>query len=464
MRTEDTIAAISTPIGKGGIGIIRISGKDTFAIAEKVLRGSKGISDAESHRLYNGYFVNPESGEKLDEVMYVKMNAKNSYTREDMIEINTHGGVYLIKRLLEVVLSQGARLAEAGEFTFRAFINGRIDLTQAEAVADLIESENEKSLKTAIRQVAGELKNSIKEIKDEIIDIYSNSEAEIDFVEEDIEREDKDSVIKRLKKTSNNLEKMIESYQAGRYYKSGIKVGIFGRVNVGKSSLFNALIGKDRVIVSEQPGTTRDVIDGEIEHNGLVLKFFDTAGIREGKGIIENEGIKRTKLIMENSDIAVLVIDSDDIKKDEDLEVYNELKEKFSENRNVLIAYNKIDLIEDIAEIEIVISNKEIRNIFISAKEKIGIDKIIDAIIDNVDADKSLENNNILIVNVRHHELLKRANEGIERLIKGYTEKIPNEFLAIDFSETIENLGKITGDVSSDDLLNRIFSKFCIGK
>ena len=464
MRTEDTIAAISTPIGKGGIGIIRVSGKESHRIAERVIRGYRKISETESHRAYNGYFINPESGEIIDEIMYIVMKSPNTYTREDIVEINTHGGIYLIKRALEIVLSQGARIAEAGEFTFRAFVNGRIDLTQAEAVADLIEAENERSMKTAAKQVSGELKQSIYKIRGEIIDIYSNSEAEIDFSDEEIEIEEKMMTINKLVEISKKLKKMVNSYQTGKYYKNGVKIGIFGRVNVGKSSLLNALIGNDRVIVSEEPGTTRDIIKEEISYTGVLLQFIDTAGIRESKGFIENEGIKRTKIIMDDSDIALLVIDSSDVREDEDLKIYNNLKRKFSGEKEIFIVYNKIDLIKNINQIKKIVYNKEVKNVFISAKKKIGIDKLVNSVTKNLYLDKSIDNNDILIVNVRHRELLIKAYEGVNRLINGYRSNIPNEFLAVDFSDTIENLGKITGDVSGEDLLNRIFSKFCIGK
>ena len=464
MKTDDTIAAISTPIGKGGIGIIRISGEDAFNVAEKVLKGSKRISDSESHRVYHGYFINPETSEILDEVMYIVMRAPNTYTREDMVEINTHGGVYLIKNLLEIVLSQGARLAEPGEFIFRAYINGRIDLTQAEAVADLIEAESEKGMKIAVKQVVGELRTSIKEIRDEIIDIYSTSEAEIDFVDEDIELENKVVIIKRLNDISDMVIRMIKSYQVGRYYKDGIRVGIYGRVNVGKSSLLNALIGRDRVIVSDEPGTTRDFIDGEVTHNGVLLKIVDTAGLRESIGYVEKEGVKRTKLTMEDSDIAVLVIDISDIRANEDLKIYKDLKNKFFGEKKLFIAYNKIDLIKDVDKFNPIVEDKEVVNILVSAKEKIGIDKLKDAFTESIISRKSLEINDILIVNMRHHQLLKRAHESIRRLIDGYENNIPNEFLALDFSDAVECLGKITGEVAGEDLLNRIFSKFCIGK
>lgn len=464
MKTDDTIAAISTPVGKGGIGIIRISGEDAFSTAENVLKGSKRISESESHRVYHGYFVNPETSEILDEVMYIVMRAPNTYTREDMVEINTHGGVYLIKNLLEIVLSQGARIAEPGEFTFRAYMNGRIDLTQAEAVADLIEAESEKGMKIAVRQVVGELRSSIKEIRDEVIDIYSTSEAEIDFVDEDTELEDKTEIIKRLNDLSDRVIRMIESYRVGRYYKDGIKIGIYGRVNVGKSSLLNTLIGQDRVIVSDEPGTTRDIIDGEVTHNGVSLKIVDTAGLRESIGYVEKEGVKRTKLTMEDSDIAVLVIDISDIRADEDLKIYNDLKNKFFGEKKLFIAYNKVDLTKDVDKFKPIVDDKEGVSLLVSAKEKIGIDKLKDAFTESVISQNPLENNGVLIVNMRHNQLLKKAHESILRLIEGYEDNIPNEFLALDFSDALECLGRITGEVAGEDLLNRIFSKFCIGK
>ena len=464
MRTDDTITAISTPIGKGAIGIIRISGNDALKIAENILKSDRSISKSESHKAYYGYVVNPDTGEIIDEVMYIVMKSPNTYTREDVIEINTHGGVYVMRSVLDVILSQGARLAEPGEFTFRAFINGRIDLTQAEAVADLIEAESEKGAKIAIKQVIGELKSSLKEIKNKIVDIYSTSEAEIDFVDDNLDLENKEIIIKRLYDISEELHKLVESYQIGRYYKDGIKVGIFGRVNVGKSSLLNVLVGKDRVIVSDEPGTTRDIIEGEMKHNGMSLKIIDTAGLRESNKYVEKEGIKRTKLIMEDSDIAVLVIDISDANYTDDLKIYDDLKEKFFGVKKLIIAYNKIDLIKDSNNLKPIIDSKDVVNFFISAKEKIGINELKDALTEGIILDNLLNNNDLFIVNVRHYELLKKTYESVLKLIEGYENNVPNEFLAVDFKEATEYLGEITGEVTREELLSRIFSKFCIGK
>jgi tRNA modification GTPase len=464
MKTDDTITAISTPIGKGAIGIIRISGNDALKIAENILKSDRSISKSESHKAYYGYVVNHDTGEIIDEVMYIVMKSPNTYTREDVIEINTHGGVYVMRSVLDVILSQGARLAEPGEFTFRAFINGRIDLTQAEAVADLIEAESEKGAKIAIKQVIGELKSSLKEIKNKIVDIYSTSEAEIDFVDDNLDLENKEIIIKRLYDISEELHKLVESYQIGRYYKDGIKVGIFGRVNVGKSSLLNVLVGKDRVIVSDEPGTTRDIIEGEMKHNGMSLKIIDTAGLRESNKFVEREGIKRTKLIMEDSDIAVLVIDISDANYTDDLKIYDDLKEKFFGEKKLIIAYNKIDLIKDSNNLKPIIDSKDVANFFISAKEKIGINELKDALTEEIILDNLLNNNDLFIVNVRHYELLKKTYESVLKLIEGYENNVPNEFLAVDFREITEYLGEITGEVTREELLSRIFSKFCIGK
>ncbi len=462
MKMDDTITAISTPAEKGGIGIIRISGPDAYALGKKVLKIKENDSSVESHKARHGYFHNPGTGDIMDEVMYIFMKSPNTYTREDMVEINAHGGIFLIKSMLDVILSQGARLAGPGEFSFRAYMNGRIDLTQAEAVADLIEAESEAAAKIAIKNVMGSLKGAVRKIRNEIMDMYSISEVEIDFVDENLELESRDKIIERLIGTAGKMSKLIDSYAGGRLYRDGIKVGIFGRVNVGKSSLLNALLGKDRVIVSDEPGTTRDTIEGKTIRNGVTLRFVDTAGLQENVGSVEAEGIKRAKKTMKEADTAIMVIDVTSMNKDEDGRVYESIKKKIS--GNIIAAYNKIDLIENVDIVNPLIDDDKLKNIYISAKENINIDKLKDVIAEDIKKHNVLKNNDIIISNIRHHNLLKQAFECVDRLIEGYKRGTPNEFLSLDFSDCINYLGEITGDTAGDELLDTIFSNFCIGK
>ena len=462
MKTDDTITAISTPLGKGGIAIIRISGPDAYGLGKKVLKIRQSDSSVESHKARRGYFHNPCSGEIMDEVMYIFMKSPHTYTREDMVEINAHGGIFLIKSMLDVILSQGARLAEAGEFSLRAFMNGRIDLTQAEAVADLIEAESDAAAKIAIKNVMGSLKSAVRKIRSEIMDMYSISEAEIDFVEENLTTESRDKIIERLKKTAAKMNELINSYTGGKLCRDGIKVGIFGRVNVGKSSLLNALLGKDRVIVSNEPGTTRDTIEGKTIRNGVTLRFVDTAGLKENAGGVEAEGIKRAKKTMREADAAVMVIDVTNMNKDEDGKVYESIKKKIS--GNIIIAYNKIDLIENADIVNPLIDDDKLKNIYISAKENINIDILKDALVEDIKTNNMFKNSDIIVSNIRHHNLLKQSYECVDRLIEGYKQDTPNEFLSLDFSDCINYLGEITGDTLKDELLDTIFSNFCIGK
>ncbi|MFC1557733.1 tRNA uridine-5-carboxymethylaminomethyl(34) synthesis GTPase MnmE [candidate division KSB1 bacterium] len=462
MKTEDTITAISTPAGKGGIGIIRISGTDAYALGKKVLQTKENNNTVESHKACHGYFYNPDTGDIMDEVMYIFMKNPHTYTREDMVEINAHGGIFLLTSMLDVILSQGARLAGPGEFSFRAYMSGRIDLTQAEAVADLIEAESEAAAKIAIKNVMGSLKNAVRKIRSEIMDMYSISEAEIDFADENLELESRDKIFERLTGTADKMNELIKSYDGGKLYRDGIKIGIFGRVNVGKSSLLNAILGKDRVIVSDEPGTTRDTIEGNIIHSGVTLRFVDTAGLQENAGTVEAEGIKRAKKIMQEADTAIIVIDVTNMNKEEDEKVYESIKKKIS--GNIIAAYNKIDLIENIDAVNPVIDDDKLKNIYISAKENLNIDKLKGVLAEDIKKHTVLKNSDIIVSNIRHHNLLKQAYECVERLIEGYKQGTPNEFLSLDFSDCINYLGEITGDTAADELLDVIFSNFCIGK
>jgi len=464
MQLGDTIAAISTPPGKGGIGIIRLSGPEAIAIADIFFRGkSKSpLSAVKSHTVHYGYFTDPDNGETIDEVLCLVMHAPHSYTCEDMVEINAHGGSYILQYLLSLVIRKGARMAEKGEFTYRAYINGRIDLSQAEGVADLINAETEKSMKNAVRQVSGALKEKIRTIRNSVLEVYADFEAEIDFIEDNIEILDKNEGIGRLEGVKTQLTKLIESYQSGKYLKNGVRVGLFGWVNVGKSSLFNALLDADRVIVSEEPGTTRDVVEADMHFRGIRFHLVDTAGLRLQPGAIEAEGVRRTEQTMKESDAALFIMDCSSLKPAEDGEIYTRLKERFPDERQLLVIFNKIDLMEKGWKPPEHWKSFDFH--CTSAKEKRGIEAIKSRLYENLIENGGTDRESIYIVNTRHCALLQQARDDIEKAVQGLRNKLSVEFIALDLQQCLSKLGEVTGETVSDELLDNIFSRFCIGK
>src|SRR4030043_360132 len=341
MSIDDTIAAISSPLGEGGIGIVRLSGKDSIQIAEKIFSSPKNktLKDSKSHRIIYGYIKDHLNDKEIDEVLVTIMRSPYSYTREDIVEINCHGGMVALRKTLELTLKQGARLAEPGEFTKRAFINGRIDLSQAEAVLDLIRSKTDESRRIAIEQLQGGLSKTITELRDRLTEICVNIEAYMDFPDDEIETASKQDLLEEMKDVSRELQVLLKTYDEARFFREGLLTAIVGRPNVGKSSLLNALLKKDRAIVTEVPGTTRDVIEEYLNINGLPLRIMDTAGIRDVQDIAEKEGVRRSLLSIENADIVIAMFDCSELLKEEDFEVIQKVKDK-----NTIFVLNKSDL------------------------------------------------------------------------------------------------------------------------
>ena len=462
MHTEDTIAAISTAPGHSGIGIVRLSGSDALKIAERIFLSArqKKIRKTPSHRMLYGHIIDPANKETIDEVLVSVMKAPHTYTREDMVEINSHGGPVPMRRILDLVLHAGARLAEPGEFTQRAFLNGRLDLVQAEAVIDLINALTEQSRKTALVQLKGGLSKKIQSIREELIELAAFVEAYIDFPDEDIESLSLNDMKKRALNIQQALQKLIESSRYGMILREGLKTAIIGRPNVGKSSLLNALLEHDRAIVTEVPGTTRDVIEEYLNIKGIPVRIMDTAGIRDGKDIAEKEGVKRSLKAMEDADLVLLVLDGSSTLHTTD----KELIEK-SGAKNTIVVINKSDLPQKINVPPQPLHGKagEGTVVHISAKHETGLDELQRTIAETV-LSHSTEGSAEVVTNTRHVYALEKALVSMESFMTEVDKQTSPEFLSIELRDALDAIGDIIGITTPDDILNRIFSNFCIGK
>jgi len=456
---EDTIAAISTPFGVGGIGIIKISGPKAQEIACALFHSTSLKGAPVSHHLYYGEIINPEDGSLLDEVLVSFMAKPHSYTREDVVEINCHSGYLVLKKILELVLKLGVRLAEPGEFTQRAFLNGRIDLTQAEAVMDLIEAKSLTALSAASSQLKGFLSQEVNHIKEDLLVLLSHVEAQIDFPDENIEPLSQDEMGEKARGLLHALKRLLNTYEEGKLYREGISVIIAGKPNVGKSSLLNALAGEKKAIVTPVPGTTRDAIEDMIYLKGIPLKIIDTAGIREVTDLVEEEGVRLTRDKMAEADLVVLVIDSHQGLDEEDRRIKEELKGK-----RVVIAWNKIDLPPRISLDQAKREFPEEMIVPISALHRQGLDEFKDAIVSEVIRHKIESPTGVLITSLRHKQALEKTEDALNKFLADISLDIPLEFLALHIQAGLEFLGEIVGETTPEDILHQIFSRFCIGK
>ena len=473
---DSTITAVATPPGSGGIGIIRISGKDALSIAESIFKKNqrKNLSEKnqrnkclikkektyESHKLYLGNIIDKEKGKKIDEVLLSVMKAPNSYTREDVVEINAHSGQTALNEIIKLILRKGARLAQPGEFTKRAFINGRIDLTQAEAVIDIINARTKKSLEIASSQIEGNLKNRISSIRDSLIKLLSEIEAGIDFPDEEIDGLDNDEIIARIKKeVIKPLKELLKSYEKGHVFKEGIRLVVAGKPNVGKSSLMNRMAKKERAIVTALPGTTRDIIEETIDINGIPAIISDTAGLHDSNDPVEVIGIKKAYEQITMSDIVLFMIDASLELTKEDYKIIEDLK-----NKEKIIILNKIDLVNKDFEFEMPESWKGIKNVKTSALYNKGIDKLNRVIKKIATKGLTINSNNSIIPNMRHKIEIEKSMETTSRIKEGLKNKTPFELIAIDLKEVIDSLGEIIGVSVKEEILDEIFSRFCIGK
>lgn len=456
---DDTIAAISTPVGRGGIGIVRISGPDALPIAERVFTPAKkaAVARAKAFSITYGRIVDPASGREIDEALVSVMHAPSSYTKEDVVEINCHGGMVAVRKALELVLEHGARLAEPGEFTKRAFLNGRISLPQAEAVMDLISARTEESMKIAVDQLKGGLSEKLNALRDSMIEICAQAEAYIDFPEEDIEFRTKEEMVKSLCRIRDESERLSQTFQEARFFREGLSVAIVGRPNVGKSSLLNALLSRERAIVTAVPGTTRDTIEECLDINGLPVRIIDTAGIRSSGEAVESEGIRRSLEALEQADFVIAMLDGSEALHDGDLAILEKIKEK-----NAVIAINKSDLPVLINSEGCLPEGK--RHIRISARRGEGLEELKSIIFRSTLKDWKEDREGIIVTNIRHKLALDRASSSLSGAIEVLKSDHPLEIFAVELRDALDSIGEITGAVATEDILNRIFSDFCIGK
>lgn len=453
---SDTIAAIATPVGEGGIGIVRLSGPDSLSIARRIFK-KKASGTWESHRLYYGHVM--DNGETVDEAMCVLMKGPKSYTREDVLEIHCHGGSLVTQRVMELVLREGARPAEPGEFTKRAFLNGRIDLTQAEAVIDLIRAKTSSGLSAAADQLTGRLHDTLTEVKDKLSSVLAHLEAYIDFPEEDIAPSTKEDFLKTLSEVKVSLQTLLSSYEEGRIYRDGLTTVIIGRPNVGKSSLLNLLLKEKRAIVTSVPGTTRDVIEEYMNIKGVPLRLADTAGIRETDDLIETEGVRRAMEVLNRADLALFVVDGSQPLSEDDRKLASELNGK----RFILII-NKADLPKALTDKDILELRGDMPAVSISASNGYGIEGLHEAIFKEALHGKAEPSGGLVITRGRHRDALQKALNAVESSIDGIKEGASPELTSIDLRAALSAIGEIVGETTPDDILERIFSEFCIGK
>lgn len=457
MRT-DTIAAIATAMSSSGIGIIRISGDEAVGIVDRIfsMKNGKKLSDMPTHTIHYGHIK--DGDEVIDEVMVVLMRAPKSYTKEDTVEIDCHGGVYVMKRVLETVIKYGARPAEPGEFTKRAFLNGRIDLAQAESVIDIIHAKNEFALKSSEQQLSGSLSATVRKVREKLLHEIAFIESALDDPEHislDGYPETLHGIVEEAQK---EIQKLLANSDNGKILKEGISTVIIGKPNAGKSSLLNTLVGEERAIVTDIAGTTRDVLEEQINLNGIILNVIDTAGIRETDDVVEKIGVDRAKKYLNEADLAIYVVDTSTQLDENDFEIMELLKD-----RKAIVLLNKSDL-TPVTDSESIRKHLDKKMIAISAKEQTGIEELEETIREMFFTGEVTFNDEVYITNIRHKTALQEARNSLNLVVQSILEGMPEDFYSIDLMNAYEELGSIVGEAVEDDLVNEIFSKFCMGK
>ncbi len=466
MITNDTIVALATPSGAGAIAVIRVSGKDAITITDacfKSVKAQKSLSNQKTHTLHLGHIVDDEK--YVDEVLVSLFKGTTSYTGEPTTEISCHGSVYIQQEIIQLLLRNGCRMADAGEFTLRAFLNGKLDLAQAEAVADLIASDSEASHQIAMQQMRGGFSNELQDLRQELLNFASLIELELDFSEEDVEFADRTQFIELVSKIAQVLKRLIDSFSVGNVLKNGIPIAIVGEPNVGKSTLLNALLNEERAIVSDIAGTTRDAIEDQLNINGIMFRFIDTAGIRDTKDVVENIGIQKTYENIDKAQLVLYLISGVVVQDTPDqidllLKEIKRLQQKYP-LKKIQVIVNKTDLLSDNAIQKLKLKLENV--ILISAKNKSGIIELKEELtqLANIGA---ISNNQTIVSNSRHFEALNNALSAIKDVQKGIDNQISSDLFAIDIREALHHLGLISGEVTTDDLLGNIFANFCIGK
>ncbi|ADL54039.1 tRNA uridine-5-carboxymethylaminomethyl(34) synthesis GTPase MnmE [Clostridium cellulovorans] len=459
MKEFDTIAAIATPIGEGGISIIRISGNSALSVASKLFRSANGkdLMDIKPYTMRYGNIIDLENEEIIDEVIVSYMKAPKSFTAEDTVEINCHGGLISTKRILEVVLKQGVRIADPGEFTKRAFLNGRIDLSQAEAVMDIITAKTDLAMKSAVAQSGGRVSREIKVLREELLAMIAHIEATVDYPEDDLEEMTAEKTINDLNKLQERIEYLLKTAEEGKILREGLSTVIVGKPNVGKSSLLNLLTNENRAIVTDVAGTTRDVIEEYINMDGVPIKVIDTAGIRETDDLVEKIGVEKSKEKIEEADLIILMLDSSRELDEEDLKIADYIKDK-----KYIVLFNKSDLKGKLKKEDIQCLNSKYM-IDVSVFNGEGIERLKE-IIKELFFSGEIKSQEILITNSRHKDVLYRANDNISNAIEALKNTSAIDLASIDLRNAWSNFGEITGDTLAEDLIDKIFKEFCLGK
>lgn len=456
----DTITSISTPMGEGAIGIVRLSGPEAVEIGDKLYKGKKKLKDVPSHTINYGYIIDPETDEVVEEVMISVLRAPKTFTREDIIEINCHGGILTINRILELTMTHGARMAEPGEYTKRAFLNGRIDLSQAEAVMDFIRSKTDRASKVAMNQIEGRLSDLIKRQRQSILEILAQVEVNIDYPEyDDVEDATTEFLLAQSKKIKNEIDQLLETGTQGKIMREGLSTVIVGKPNVGKSSMLNNLIQDNKAIVTEVAGTTRDVLEEYVNVRGVPLRLVDTAGIRDTEDIVEKIGVERSRKALSEADLILFVLNNNEPLTEEDRTLYEVIK-----NEDAIVIVNKTDLERrlDIEEVKTMIGDTPL--IQTSMLKQEGIDELELQIRDLFFGGEVQNQDMTYVSNSRHISLLKQARQTIQDAIDAAEAGIPMDMVQIDLTRTWEILGEIIGESASDELINQLFSQFCLGK
>ncbi|WP_026714433.1 tRNA uridine-5-carboxymethylaminomethyl(34) synthesis GTPase MnmE [Flavobacterium daejeonense] len=470
MLNNDSIVALATASGTGAIAIIRVSGQDAISIVNTVFKSikNKDLTKQKSHTLHLGHIV--DEAKTLDQVLVSVFKGPNSYTGENTVEISCHGSTYIQQQIIQLLLRKGCRMADAGEFTLRAFLNGKLDLSQAEAVADLISSDNEASHQIAMQQMRGGFSNEIAKLREELLNFASLIELELDFAEEDVEFADRSQFNELINRIEFVLKRLIDSFAVGNVIKNGIPVAIIGEPNVGKSTLLNALLNEERAIVSDIAGTTRDTIEDELVIGGIGFRFIDTAGIRDTQDVVESIGIKKTFEKIEQAQVILYLVDgcqlSVDGKLDNLLVEINRTQNQYPQ-KPILILINKKDLLPDkllnTIETKLSTNNQQLTTLFISAKQNIGVEELKNQLLSFVNTG-ALRNNETIVTNTRHYDSLLKALEEIQKVKFGLETGLSSDLMALDIKEALYQFGMITGQVTNDELLGNIFANFCIGK
>ncbi|MBM7693572.1 tRNA modification GTPase [Peribacillus deserti] len=458
----DTITAISTPMGEGAIAIVRLSGDEALAIADRVYRGPGGklLSEVNSHTIHYGNLIDPKTQKVVEEVMVTVMRGPKTFTREDVVEINCHGGLVSVNRVLQLVLANGARLAEPGEFTKRAFLNGRIDLSQAEAVMDLIRAKTDRAMNVALGQMEGRLSKLIRELRQEILETLAHVEVNIDYPEyDDVEEMTHGIFMQRAAHVKSELERLLRTSEQGKILREGLSTVIIGRPNVGKSSLLNSLVHENKAIVTDIPGTTRDVIEEYVNVRGVPLRLLDTAGIRETEDIVERIGVERSRAVLKDADLILLVLNNSD-----ELTVEDEQLFQITEGMDVIVIINKMDLPSkiDIDKVKDLAKNRSI--VTTSLLEDQGVDELEEAISSLFFAGSLEAGDMTYVSNSRHIALISQALTAITDAMEAIEAGTPIDLVQIDFTRTWELLGEIIGDSVHESLIDQLFSQFCLGK